>query len=69
MTMERTCKLCGEGFQVDYRTGRPREYCFTCQPEGWRIVKLRHRTKLRRIEPLMSRVPRGGWASVTRIHS
>jgi hypothetical protein len=58
--MPRVCKLCGQGFEVEYRTGRPREYCFACQPEGWRIVLLPRRTKLRRLKPLGPRVPKGG---------
>jgi hypothetical protein len=50
----RVCKLCGQGFELEYRTGRPREYCFTCQPEGWKIVLPKHRlgrVKLRRVTP------------------
>lgn len=67
MVIARTCKLCGEGFELEYGRGRPRVYCLTCQPEGWKIVRLPHRTKLRRLNPLMPRVPAGGWAEVYRL--
>jgi len=36
--LARVCKRCGQGFEVDYTTGRPREYCFKCEPSGWRVV-------------------------------
>jgi hypothetical protein len=65
----RTCKLCGEGFEVEYsRTGgRPREYCYDCVPAGFKAVRLPHRTKLRRVTPLGPRVPMGGGAKLYRI--
>ncbi len=34
----RTCKQCGQTFDLDYRGGRPRERCFTCQPVGMRAI-------------------------------
>src|SRR5215212_10283721 len=34
--MRRTCKRCRDGFEVEYRRGRPREYCYVCQPRGTR---------------------------------
>lgn len=36
--MIRNCRDCGEDFDLDYRGGRPRERCFTCQPPGLRVV-------------------------------
>ena len=36
--MRRTCKRCRDGFEVEYRRGRPREYCYVCQPRGTRRV-------------------------------
>jgi hypothetical protein len=65
--MARTCKMCSAEFQVERKRGQPRKYCFTCQPEGWKIVRKPHRTKLRRVHPVGPRIPKGGWASVTRI--
>lgn len=54
---QQTCKLCGESFAIVRKAGRPREYCWSCEPVGWRVVKLPHqsRVKLRR-RP--SRLPR-----------
>ena len=57
MVIARMCKLCGQGFELEYSRagGRPRDYCFTCQPEGWKIVLPKHRfgrVKLRRLRPL-----------------
>jgi hypothetical protein len=34
----RTCKACGSGFDLEYRRGRPREYCYICQPPGTRMI-------------------------------
>ena len=56
MALARTCKLCGGGFELEVgrQGGRPREYCLTCQPEGWRVVLPKHRfgrVKLRRLRP------------------
>jgi hypothetical protein len=50
----RVCKLRGEGFELEYSFGRPREYCFSCEPEGWKVVLPSHRfgrVKLRRRRP------------------
>lgn len=53
------CKLCGQPFEVEIGKagGRPREYCFDCCPEGFKIVKVpgQTRLKLRRVKPLMRR--------------
>ena len=49
-TMLRTCQLCGEAFAIVRKAGRPREFCWACEPVGWQVVRLpdgRH-TKLRR---------------------
>jgi hypothetical protein len=56
-TAQRTCKLCGEAFAIVRKAGRPREYCWTCEPVGFQLVKLPYqsRVKLRR-RP--SRLPR-----------
>jgi hypothetical protein len=54
VVLARVCKLCGQVFEVDYKTGRPREYCWTCEPAGWRVVLPKHRfgrVKLRRLRP------------------
>jgi hypothetical protein len=34
----RTCKLCNRTWQLDYSHGRPREYCFSCEPDSFRVV-------------------------------
>jgi hypothetical protein len=31
--MRRICKRCRSEFDLEYRRGRPREHCFTCQPQ------------------------------------
>jgi hypothetical protein len=36
--MLRICKRCRNEFEVEYRRGRPREYCFLCQPAGTRMI-------------------------------
>jgi hypothetical protein len=36
--MLRTCKRCGNGFDLAYRRGRPREHCYICQPPGTRMI-------------------------------
>jgi hypothetical protein len=36
--MSRICKRCSSEFDLEYRCGRPREHCFTCQPKGTRMV-------------------------------
>jgi hypothetical protein len=42
------------------RMGRPRLYCWVCEPAGWQIVKVPHqsRVKLRRRPPLFPRMPK-----------
>jgi hypothetical protein len=55
VVLERLCKLCGKSFELQYCHGRPRSYCLTCQPVGWKVVQLRHRVKLRRDPPLWTR--------------
>ena len=52
--LARVCKLCGGFFEFEHLTGRPREYCYRCEPEGWKIVLPSHpfgRVKLRRLRP------------------
>jgi hypothetical protein len=58
MVLARTCKLCGQGFEVERASHRPREYCFECQPVGYKIVKVpgQDRVKLRRWPPLFPRM-------------
>jgi hypothetical protein len=36
--MRRTCKACGNEFGWEYHRGRPREYCYVCQPPGTRMI-------------------------------
>jgi hypothetical protein len=67
MLLARVCKLCGGEFKLEYERGRPRSYCFSCEPQGWKIVHLPHRVKLRRLTPLGPRIPQGGLATVYRI--
>jgi hypothetical protein len=57
--VQRTCKLCGKVFELDYSFGRPREYCFSCEPSGWKVVLRPHRVKLRRLRPIGPRMPKG----------
>jgi hypothetical protein len=47
----RTCRRCGGDFLLHYVYGRPREYCFDCVPEGYRLVKPPGNIRLRRVEP------------------
>ena len=48
----RVCKLCGDVFQMERKPGKPKSYCWSCQPVGWKVVKLRGgRHKLRRWPP------------------
>jgi len=50
--VSRACKLCGGVFEVDPGPGRPRSYCFGCQPAGRKVVLPPHRfgrVKLRRV--------------------
>jgi hypothetical protein len=46
--MMRTCGLCGGEFERAPGPGRPRLYCYGCEPPGWQLVKVRGRLKLRR---------------------
>lgn len=36
--MRRICKQCRRGFEVEYRRGRPKDYCSVCQPPGTRMI-------------------------------
>ena len=65
--LARVCKMCGQGFELEYKKGRPREHCYKCVPAGFKPVRLPHRVKLRRVNPLGPRIPSGGWAQVYRI--
>ena len=50
--VSRVCKLCAAVFDLEYSRGRPREYCFRCEPVGWKVVLPSHRfgrVKLRRV--------------------
>ena len=50
--VSRVCKLCSAVFDLEYSRGRPREYCFRCEPVGWKVVLPSHRfgrVKLRRV--------------------
>jgi hypothetical protein len=68
MVLAKVCRLCGQGFEFECTgPGRPKEYCLTCQPEGWKIVRKPHRVKLRRVNPVGPRIPKGGWAKVYQI--
>ena len=53
------CRLCSTEFDLN-RVGRPRLYCWVCEPAGWQIVKVPHqaRVKLRRRPPLFPRMPK-----------
>jgi hypothetical protein len=44
VTLVRTCKLCGSNFDLEYQIGRPREYCFVCEPVGRKLVKVTAKT-------------------------
>jgi hypothetical protein len=46
--MMRVCKLCSIEFEPHPGRGRPRLYCYGCEPLGWQLVKVRGRLKLRR---------------------
>ena len=49
MGTQRGCKLCGETLEIERKVGHPREYCTTCEPEGFSVVTLPSgRKKLRR---------------------
>jgi hypothetical protein len=54
--VQQCCKLCGEAFQIERKRGRPRIYCFACEPPGWQVVKVPHQSRLklrRRHAPLV----------------
>ena len=40
LIVRRTCKRCRKEFDLGYRRGRPREYCFSCVPLGTRAVNV-----------------------------
>ena len=46
--------MCGEAFEIERKRGKPRSYCFTCQPVGYKLTKVRGRYKLRRWPPTFS---------------
>jgi hypothetical protein len=54
MLAQRCCKLCGETFEIERKPGRPRIYCFNCEPLGWQVVKVPRQTRMK----LRRRVPR-----------
>jgi hypothetical protein len=39
-TTQRTCKICGESFEIERKPGRPRDYCLTCSPPGYQVVRV-----------------------------
>ena len=43
----RTCQLCGEAFAIVRKAGRPRDYCWSCEPAGWQVVGERGKTARR----------------------
>jgi hypothetical protein len=47
---QRTCRICREPFEVVRRPGRPRSFCWVCEPVGFQLVKVpgQSRVKLRR---------------------
>ena len=47
----RKCPLCDGEWLLDYRYGRPKFYCLSCQPPGWKVVRLANRVTLRRLVP------------------
>jgi hypothetical protein len=57
-TRLRTCEICGEAFAIVRKAGRPRVYCFVCEPPGWQVVKVpgESRVKLRRRPSLVPRL-------------
>jgi hypothetical protein len=63
------CKLCGEEFEpvIGRQGGRPRLHCYACVPVGWKIVRLPHRVKLRRVNPVGARTPKGGLGKLYRL--
>jgi hypothetical protein len=44
---QRTCKICGETFEIGGKRGRPRIYCRVCEPPGWQVVKVPHQTRVK----------------------
>ena len=65
--LARVCRMCDQRFEYEYSRGRPREHCLDCVPQGMKLVRLPHRVKLRRANPLAPRIPASGWAKVYRI--
>ena len=62
--LARTCKLCQQGFVQAHVIGRPRQYCYSCQPEGRKLVRLASgRTKLRRVRTYVRSAPAPSQAS------
>jgi hypothetical protein len=56
-TAQRTCKLCGKSFAIVRKAGRPREYCWSCEPVGFRVVKLPYQSRVE-LRRRPSRLPR-----------
>jgi hypothetical protein len=56
------CGWCEEQFGYEFHIGRPRRYCFQCEPKGYQVVKVRGRLKLRvrRSQPVHSEAM-GSW--------
>jgi hypothetical protein len=67
MVHTKACKLCGQGFEVERKPGRPREHCYKCVPAGRKAAYKRGRLKPRRITPVGPRIPKAGWATITQI--
>jgi hypothetical protein len=65
--LARVCEMCDQPFEVERKRGRPRLHCYDCVPQGMKLVRLPHRVKLRRVNPLMPRIPARGLAQVYRI--
>ena len=47
----RVCKLCLIEFELHPGRGRPRLYCYTCEPIGWQLVKVRGRPEATEAPP------------------
>ena len=54
MIRGQVCQLCGADFTVERKPGKPRSYCFECQPVGTKLVMKRGKLKLRRWPPAYS---------------
>jgi hypothetical protein len=62
MGSQRSCKICGGTFEIERKAGRPRIYCFRCEPEGYSVVKVPHQSRVRlrrRPSPLSVHHPLG----------